>query len=87
MSETNINAAERQVAEARSRVERDIDLLERQIRFEKERAKAKVKENVPLIAGAAAAAGLIVGFGGKHAVKLLVGAGIAASAALFLRRK
>ncbi len=84
---SEVSNAESRVRAARMKVERDIEALDDEFRADRAAVKAKLRGNAIVLVGGAAAVGLLAGFGGKKAVKILLGAGLAAGAAVFLARK
>jgi hypothetical protein len=78
---------EREVSNARAAVQRDIAELDATVHAEREAAKARVQDNAAAIAGGAAALGLLIGLGGKKALKALLAVGVPAAAAYFYVRQ
>ena len=78
---------ERDIAAVRARVEEDIEALGRRVRDDRDEVKVRLQNNAVLIASGVAVLGVILGVGGKQALKFLVPAGIAAAAVLiYLKR-
>lgn len=73
-----------QIAAARNDVERDIAALEAEFRRERALAEAKLRSNAVAVVGGAVALGLLVGFGGKRAVKGMLGLGLMGGALFWL---
>ncbi len=86
-AKTDVSSAENRVRAARTKVEQDIEALDSEIRADRAAAKARLRSNAIVIVSGAAAVGLLVGFGGKKAVKVLLGAGLAAGAMVLCTRK
>lgn len=77
-------AIEREVSDARRKLESDIAELDARVRGERAAVRSRVEDNALPLAGGAAAVGLLLGLGGKGAVRTLLAFGIPAAAAYLL---
>lgn len=79
MTETQMRTTEHEIVAARRDVQQDIEALGSALRGDQRLLKNRLRANAPAVVGGAAALGLIIGFGGKKAIKLLLGAGVVAT--------
>ncbi len=87
MGQRDMQWNEKEVNAARRDVEADIAALGSTLREDERIAKSRARSSAPALVGGAAAIGLLVGFGGSKALKILIGLGIiAATIAVYARR-
>jgi len=78
---------EQEVAGARKNVQADIAALGDHVRADSAAVKSRVQDSAVAITGGAAALGVLMGVGGKKAIKALLAFGIPAAAAFFYVRQ
>lgn len=81
---SNVTELDREISAARTDVERDIAALEAEFHRERALAEAKLRQNAVAVAGGAIAFGLLVGYGGKRAIKAMVGLALMGGALFWL---
>jgi hypothetical protein len=83
----DLHRAEHEADAARSRVLSDIEALGERARDDRAAIQSRTQDSAAAIAGGAAALGLLIGLGGKKAVRALVGVGLAAGAVFYYVRQ